>query len=787
MIIEPIVLGIVANFLYDSGKKTIKDANIAPLEAELKNALQQYLEDQKKQYGEIGDKIIKDIPIPEESVQLYKAYTTPGVDKELLLNQWMQKCESEYYDQIREICRDCIEILISKIKNWPEFLPDMAVSTNETLSKIHRNTEKTNNLLSNLVSGSKPDCDHNIVSDRTNEYVDKWSEPLFLNSPSDQRVDHPVCPKDIYIPHRYIFGKESKPTNEEKYPLIAELAKNGGHLVLGDPGIGKSTLISWFLSASSDTRSKLVYRLTDFELTGEEKQPGDYLLKRMGQTSNSFKNTILFFDGLDECGLSPDNRVRFLSELYNNWNSLSKNKNVSWIVTCRINYISEKQIPDTKIPRITLCPLDPNQIEVFLDNYERTSRQVISDTKKSAILSKRNTGNLGSPFGIPLILYMSIASNITVTVNSTLVDVYDELFPALYHRSGSYDSHEQYTVYQLHEEIHQMSRDIALWMLHHNSQKASIPENVYEEIENSFGGSIATKHAHRIGSYFRSLLHIEGKTELCFIHRTMFEYFVADGFVHRAINAKDPEELSSVIAWYWYAGLMEENLQQYVDMKIRKNKKALNFPLWEKAGLRILEGGVYRCWQEISAITANNAALPKCLYPQKGENLTDDRRLENITLWNLCHLLVWAKKNKGIKGEIFKEKKTSRVLSRAIRHCSADYFPVYCPYFSLSNARLSRTFLAHANMTEANLSRAHLSFADLTKAELYNANLKDINIYHAVLTGTLLSKKQIAVLGYEKFFNCIFKNIRIGTSSGYRDYTQKEFFSEFFPGKPIPK
>ena len=790
--IETIVGNIVSALFYDTGKAVVKDMHNPSQEEELKQALKEFLERQMMQYGADGAAVIEEIPDPVRKGRLYYDVVNMGADRDKLLNQWMEKCETENYDKVRATCRGCIDIIITHIKYWPEFLADMTISTNSVAMKMSQNIEENKSILLGLTSESTEDQNSATVTSRTPEYKGKWNEPLFLNNPSEYREVNSVCPEDVYVPHRYLFGNETEPSDETKYPLMSELAKSGGHLVLGDPGIGKSTLISWYLNKSCDSRTKQVYRLTDFDISGEEKQPGVFLLKQMGMKPEQLTNTILFLDGLDECGLSPEDRVRFLRELYSNWQSLKK-KNFSWVVTCRMNYISEEQIRHLRISCITLLPLKTGQIEEFLQKFEGILGHDIPEKKRTALLSEKNTGNHGSPFGIPLILYMAAATDIKVTENSTLVDVYDQLFPALYQRSSSYDVHEQQIVYHYRKEIHQMSRDIALWMLLHKSKTASISGNAYEEIEKAFGGDIAEGHTHQIGSYFRALHHTEGKTELCFIHRTMFEYFVADGFVHRAINAKTPEELSRIIAWYWYAEKMEDTMQQYVNEKLRKKKNALKFPQWKEAGLKILEKGVHRCWQGISDESAekSDCSVPTCLLPHISDSLEDDRHFENTAFWNLCHLLFWVRNTSGITEYIFKStpsNKITKVLSRTIRHCSADSFPIYCPAFSLSYARLSRTILSHAILTGADLSYAHLSLADLSGADLTRANLTGANISDANLTGAVLSKKQVQMLGYEKLQNCRFENIRIGSSSfDSIKYTRKCFFQYFFPKRKYPR
>lgn len=791
MEINAIVTNIVAAFIYDTGKAIARGTHTQTQEEALKKELNRFLKSQMEHYGEYGEAIIEALPIPARTYFLYQDVVESCANSDILLQKWMQGCKDENFEQIRATCRGCIDIIIRNIKHWPEFTTDLVLSTWNAVSELNQNMEATQSILSSLTPTSASLQITPDVNDRTSEYKERWTEPLFLNNPSKNREAKPICAKDIYIPHHYLYGNESKPSDEKKHPLISELAKYGGRLVLGDPGIGKSTLISWYLNNSTDIRTIKVYRLTDFGLSATDKQPGIFLLNKMGIKLDQLVDTILFLDGLDECTMLPEERVRFLQELFNNWRSLEK-KNVSWIITCRLNYISEEQVSHLNISRITLLPLEAGQdgqIQQYLSQFEKIYGQSIPDKKKAALLSEKNVGKHGSPFGIPLILYMAVASDITITANSTLVDIYDQLFPALYKRSQSYDDHEQEIVYRFREEIHQISRDVALWMLLHCSETASIRQNVYEEIENAFSSAIASEHIHQIGSYFRALHHTEGDIELCFIHRTMYEYFVADGFVNLAIQAKTPEDLSRVISWYWYAGKMDNTMEQYVQQKLRNSKDLLNFSLWEMAGQRIIIDGIHRCWNGLydRKVGSNNYIVPTCLFPSNGDDLEDDRQSENTAFWNLCHLLAFVRSATNYTDYIFKHKNCRKALSRAIRHCSADYFPIYCPYFSLPYSSLSRTYLSHAVLIGADLSNTHLSVADLSNSDLTRANLTKISIKDAILFNALLSRKQIQMLGYEKLASCHFDTIRIGPDShNYVELSRKTFFKKFFPTKPYP-
>lgn len=802
-VIESLIASFVFQFTTDTAKRWGIDHNNRSFQNNLKQTLRAYVEAQQKKYRDEWE-FIEDCT--RKCVRLedfFDEVCYSGANEDYLLRMWMTRYTGaqQYRPYFEDFCKGLIDCLLSAIYNNSEKRQDLhegitedthfrVLQVESAVAREHVRAEARHQEFMQAVSYSKQPEEHVpiTVKDRTKNYKEIWNLPLFLNDGRRDRNVSTVCLKDVHIPHQYLFGTEKHTANEAKYPLLEELATPGGHLVLGDPGIGKSSLISRFINERGDSRKILVYQMTDFELSGQVNHPGDALLYQMGICQNELTNLILFLDGLDECGLTPEDRVGFLRRLNTDWLTMKKN-GITWVVTCRLNYIPEKEIASLPIPRVTLLPLEPEHIDAFLNHFEDATKQHLSDEKRSALKSTKHKGTFGSPFGIPLILYMVVASdNVSVKEGSTLVDVYDQLFPDLYKRR--YDTLEQKPISEdLRNEVHQMSRDIALWMLLHNSDKATIPEKAYQEIEGAFSDKLKKDHAHLIRSYFRDLRHTEGTEELCFVHRTMYEYFVADGFVHLAVSAQSPEELSRVIAWFWHKNEMGNIQQKYVQEKLNKFKGLLDFSLWEAAGRRIIEKGFYRCLLEIPNGFLGRAKwqIPDCLFPLCGNSLRDDRQAENTTFWNLCHLLLWVRDAVGYAGLVFTRTSAVKSLARTIRHCAADHYHIYCPSFTLSSAGLAHTNLSHALLSNANLHGAHLSGADLSAADLTGANLTNITIVGANLTSTLLSPRQVKMIGYEKLATCRFSKIKIGTSAtNHKDYTRPRFFNHFSPKKPYP-
>lgn len=750
------VSGFVQSFLasvaFQLASDKAKEQLLKPdFQDNLTQALQNFEDEQRKRHPDEAEwhDILEDVKrcIPCKLDAVLKDVLETGAKREVLLERWINRSlkHPQYRDDVQMFCEGWVAVLFQKLYDNP--------GVEEAFSKIkadltYQNTEDIKSLviqikamLENLTKHQEQasSTSTNAPKEYSNKYKRDWNKPLFLNDERRNRRACQVCLCQVYIPHRYLFGDEGTPSSDTDYPLLDELAKNGGHLVLGDPGIGKSTLITRYLNESEDTREKRVYRLSEFSLTGAENRPGDVLLQQMGLQIEKLENTILFLDGLDECELIPEKRSVFLQNLQRDWDEWEDR--FSWVVTCRRHYLSDRDsdLLRLHIPYLRLLPLNPTQIEEFLVKYEETSKTSINKAKRAALISKKYSGEHGSIFGIPLILYMTARmSEIQVTEESTLVSVYDQLFEKLFERA--YDTQKHVLLKdEQRRAIQTMDRHIALWMLLNEPEKAVIPREKYDGIYNSIyktietptDGQVERLYLHEFHSYMH---HTEGDSERCYIHRTMYEYFVADGFVAEALKAKNVDELSCVIAWYWHRTIISPTIQEYVTEKLTRNRDKLDFTLWEMAGLRLLEKGVERCFAP--------GTESECLRPEPCDTLALDRNRENSVLRNLSLLLQQVQEMTEHPGRVFESfNEPPNVLVDAIRHCAADNLGLWvcCPYFYLSKIRLSGVDLSGADFSDADLSDAHLSRAKLTGTDLSHANLNNAKMSNAVLSHAHLS------------------------------------------------
>lgn len=423
------------------------------------------------------------------------------------------------------------------------------------ISKIEQKIDKMNQKLDNNRRNENDDISipnkgvKQKIESRTQEYAKKWNNNMFLNDfdKHDENAGVNVKLSEVYLdkhlPH-YIWGHNKRMNADLKEVLseyINEKTENKMLLILGQPGIGKSTLITWITAKFFDKINDiLVYRFAD-DLKNIDWQTNNIFNRILEELSLQYKNLngkILIFDGFDEVNVKVSRRD-ILNKIY--WDLIKEKhiQNFSIIITCRENYIQGFERVECRY--ITLQSWDEEQIESFCTVFQKKANENISKKTIKNVLDNKEI------LGIPLILYMVVALNIFIEKEGSIVDVYDKIFSlegGIYDRCIDNKSYENpHWTEKIKRQIHQISRDISIWMFENNSEEANISQEEYQKICNKVINNRKEKNEDikqnfLIGNYFRKIKHCEGiKTEkLCFIHRSIYEYFVAEA-IYNEIEA----------------------------------------------------------------------------------------------------------------------------------------------------------------------------------------------------------------------------------------------------------
>lgn len=555
------------------------------------------------------------------------------------------------------------------------------------------------------------------IKSRTKEYAKKWNENMFLNN-FDKRNDHAgknVKLREVYLeehlPH-YIWkdNNEEEPLKDLKELIAEYVVENEGRrmlLVLGQPGIGKSTLITWIIAnLMIDIDRVLVYKFaSDLKrITLHIRKSGSdittILLEELNLAYKDLEGKIIILDGFDELGVG-NKRSKILRQLY--WTLIKEGllKKFTLIITCRENYIQGLNVIGCDY--IKLLPWDHKQIQSFYEVYQK---------KTNCYLSENTLNNIKkhwSILGIPLILYMVLALEISVDNDNSIAGVYNQIFSL---EGGIYDRcikecryEREHRISDIKDQIHKISRKIAIWIFEHNPNEAYIPKSDYlkicDQVAEGQSFEIEIKSDFLIGNYFKLVKYCEGIgfDELYFIHRSIYEYFVAE-YIFTSIHSEidlSIEDLAGILGNLLKGNRLSKEICGFLEYKFR-NESSFDI-----------------------AIMVNQAFQ---LMLQDGMTYYTRMYFKNVIVcelnvfYNMLDIMhLWEKNRLKFDSSI------GKYLS-----CNKNFI-----------ANLSYTDLSDINLVNADLSKADLTGVNLNRSDLRNANLLGTKLYEASLVNAKLN------------------------------------------------
>ena len=223
----------------------------------------------------------------------------------------------ELYRQVRLFQQDEESSKTSRIEQKVDKLQQSADEINRKLDDLQENNRAKDN-----IQDKKP------VKSRTQEYADKWEANMFLNDFDewDEKAGVNVKLSDVYIDeHLPHFKREHKEFDNLDVLLSQHLVKsmrNKMLLILGQPGIGKSTLITWITVNFADMINDiLVYRFASDlgNIDWNNGRISNRVLEELGLGYSDLNGKILIIDGFDEISIEASRRKGILDSLYIDW------------------------------------------------------------------------------------------------------------------------------------------------------------------------------------------------------------------------------------------------------------------------------------------------------------------------------------------------------------------------------------------------------------------------------------------------------------------------------------
>lgn len=585
-----------------------------------------------------------------------------------------------------------------------------------------------------------------LIENRADEYAKRWDENGFLNdfNERDENAGINIKLKDLYLeehlPH-YKWRKNRDNSYDLRNLLNEYIANNDGKkmiLILGQPGIGKSTLITWIMANLVEKKEAIfVYQFaSDLDsIDWQGKNVLNDIFSIIGLKQDELEGKTLILDGFDELYIGID-RERILNKLNQDLKKLKKLKAFSMIITCRENYVYNLQNLDCDY--IVLQAWDEVQIENFCRTYWGKCGNNISKDTIQKILENKEI------FGIPLILYMILALDITIVKSSSMVDVYDQIFSlkrgGIYDRC--YDTEHRINEPETKKYIHLISKEMAFWMFENNADEASIPQEKFKKICDTVMIEAEEKNENiqrdvLIGNYFASIKHCEGvkADELQFVHRSIYEYFVTVYFFESIHKLTSKEEVAGKLGELLKDGELSEQILEFIKYKF-DSMKELNLPditkevfnIMLKDGMTYYTKERYRdvIWRDINVF--NNMVEVVCLW---NTELGEFNR-------NFLFYLQNSYNRKCISYLRGADLRGANLIGADLRGADlrgADLKVALLTGANLSGANLNGANLRAARLNGAYLEGAHLEGTNLIGARLRGANLTGANLVGAKLIG----------------------------------------------------
>ena len=635
----------------------------------------------------------------------------------------------------------------------------------EGFRKSYVNNEEINRKLDYLLKelidkkAHKEQCNsENFIENRADEYDQKWNDYVFLNKfdEEDENVGTEIKLWEIYkeecLP-RYIWKKNSLPSESsirdllKKYIIYKQNRKM--LLILGQPGIGKSTLITWIMANLVKKKDDiLVYQFAND--LGSINWQGDNVLndifKVIDLKYDELVNKTLILDGFDEIYAGGD-RERILNKLNQELKRRNILKNFSLIITCRQNYIYNLQ--NIECDYITLQVWNEEQIDIFCRAYWEKCGSEISEDKMQKILENKEI------FGIPLILYMILALDITIEKSNSIVDVYDQIFSlkkgGIYDRC--YDLKHRINEPNVKKYIHHISQKIAFWIFENNNDRAFILQKKFKKIcENEKckaekeGDEIESNTL--IGGYFK-IKHCEGKLadEVNFVHRSIYEYFVALYFFESINYLTSKEEVAGKLGELLKKGRLSKQMLEFIKYKFNSmGVYDLSNNIKEAFNIMLRDGMTYYVKKKYKNIIAQEmnifSNMLEIVYLcnlrfEKYNNIVFYLVHNHFNPLNLCEIYLRGAKLNG--ADLIGADLNGADL------IGADLCRAYLFRTKLNKAKLNEAKLIRADLRQAKLNGASLNEADLNGADLIGADLREAN-----LNETIFDERQVNML-HEKY------------------------------------
>lgn len=537
--------------------------------------------------------------------------------------------------------------------------------------------------------------DRKFQNNQRKEYVEKWNDVLFLhrNQPIEKQVR--LC--DVYVLPEYKI-EENKGSGDLDVLIndfiSGETKRYSPVMILGDGGMGKTSLVSYICAHYDNEETLIVVRFNDLNRSVLNNY-GIWaaLEKELNCDKEDFRSKRLILDGFDEAKIEKD-RDKLLVEFLMDATNV---KQLRVLMTSRKYYVDEDKYSFCRILYIQLMSKD--LINSMCEKYAAVTKEALYKIE-----------NNNEVIGIPFILYMILSLKIKLEEYTGLSELYDKIFAL---NGGIYDRLYDDGMHwisnpDVKSQVHIISQKIAFAMF--EKDELVLTEIEYQKIVE--GINIDRMNDFAIANYY------DIGTKLSFIHKSIYEYFVAEylfAVIKHSINISK-EHLAGTFGKILKGNVLSKEIIMFLKFKIVNGEIMDVYDTVSDAfQIMLLDGMTY--------------------YTKECYRNVIDCEMNIVT--NMLGILhVWEKKyyyiNKGICTYLkynlnyslnLKNLNLSKTDLRGVNFFGSDLSEA-----DLSGANVRRANLRGANLSGEYLIGANLSFADLSGADLSLADLSEANL-----------------------------------------------------------
>ena len=356
------------------------------------------------------------------------------------------------------------------------------------------------------------------INDYKKYYLDKWNSPLFLHEN--------VCLSKLYVENNFVSANNNEKTVRESVEHFIEDPLNL-MFILGNPGLGKTTIMSYLAYCYRDKKDYIFVKMQDTERSIVRKSLLDGIVDLLGCKTRDLKGKILFLDGYDEIridGLHYSLCRSFLSDI--------SSYGIKVVLSSRANYVDlDKKAFDRDFGKkskvLELRAFAKKEILSYIKNYEVVTGEDVSKVYTSIDKTQTNL----EVYGLPFVLYLICSLKIDIYNISNIVELFNRIFnenEGIYEKIYDQDAKHYLTQdVQNKTALYSISEKLA-WMMYRDDTLYVVETEAMEMIKSEFSGK---EEYFAIGNYYE----ITGG-KIFFVHKTFQEYFVIRYLIHSIMH-----------------------------------------------------------------------------------------------------------------------------------------------------------------------------------------------------------------------------------------------------------